>query len=259
MKNFGNLEVQYTDQEWDPGNKYSICKDWGTTGYAYDTTKIAREMSTWQDFIDVAMNEASGNVSILDSPDNVDRSLALGQRHQLDDRGHGRARRSAEDFLLNELAPHVKAFVSYPGGGDMQNGNFALVHAWNGDARQGIVDSPTTPTAGSGSSRGRVPRSGWTPTRSPSVRPTRTLPTRGWTILLQPEISLKELEYIGYHTGVKGIQPRGSRRPGSSASTSSSSPRSRSRRWRPASSTAHRSDASRSTTSSSRLLAADQT
>ncbi len=25
--------------------------------------------------------------------------------------------------------------------------------------------------------------------------------------LLQPEVSLKELEYIGYHTGVKDIQP----------------------------------------------------
>ena len=47
LKNFGNLEVQYTDQEWDPGNKYSICKDWGTTGYAYDTTKISTPMSTW--------------------------------------------------------------------------------------------------------------------------------------------------------------------------------------------------------------------
>ncbi len=25
-------------------------------------------MATWQDFLDVAMNEASGNVSILDAP-----------------------------------------------------------------------------------------------------------------------------------------------------------------------------------------------
>ena len=33
--------------------------------------KIDVEMSTWQDFIDVAMNEASGNVSMLDSPDNA--------------------------------------------------------------------------------------------------------------------------------------------------------------------------------------------
>src|SRR5215203_5112960 len=56
LTNFGNLETQYTDQEWDPGNKYSICKDWGTTGYAYDQTKIDVEMSTWQDFLDVAMN-----------------------------------------------------------------------------------------------------------------------------------------------------------------------------------------------------------
>ncbi len=30
---------QYTHQPWDPGNKYSVCKDWGSTGWIYDTTR----------------------------------------------------------------------------------------------------------------------------------------------------------------------------------------------------------------------------
>ena len=67
IPNFKNLEVQYTDQPWDPGNAHSVCKDWGTTGYVYDTTKISAEMATWQDFLDVAMGEASGQVSVLDT------------------------------------------------------------------------------------------------------------------------------------------------------------------------------------------------
>jgi spermidine/putrescine transport system substrate-binding protein len=54
-----------------PGNKYSICKDWGSTGWIYDKTIVKREIKTWADFIDVAMNEASGNTSVLDAPVDV--------------------------------------------------------------------------------------------------------------------------------------------------------------------------------------------
>lgn len=205
LKNFENLEEQYRDQDWDPGNKHSICKDWGTTGYAYDTTKIDREMATWQDFIDVARGEASGNVSILDSPDNVvglwlwanDINWMTEDAAQLD---------QVEDFLLNELAPHVKAFVSYPGGGDMQNGNFAMVHAWNGDARQGILgaDDPDQWKWVFPGPRTEI----WMDTYAIPVGAPHPNAAYAWMdFLLQPEISLLELEYIGYHTGVKDIQP----------------------------------------------------
>ncbi len=205
IKNFDNLEEEYKDQPWDPGNKYSVCKDWGTTGYAYDTTKINKEMTTWQDFIDVAMNEASGNVSILDSPDNAvglwlwanDINWMTEDTAELD---------QCEEFLVNELAPHVKAFVSYPGGGDMQNGNFALVHAWNGDARQGILgaDSPDQWKWVFPGPRTEI----WMDTYAIPVGAPHPNAAYAWMdYLLQPEVSLKELEYIGYHTGVKDIQP----------------------------------------------------
>ncbi len=102
---------------------------------------------------------------VLDSPDNVvglylwanDINWMTEDTAQLD--------AVPRTYLVNELAPHVKAFESYPGGGDMQKGNFALSHAWNGDARQGILGADTR-TSGSGSSQARAPRSGWTPTPS---------------------------------------------------------------------------------------------
>lgn len=205
LTNFDNLEDQYKDQPWDPGNKYSICKDWGTTGYAYDTTKIDREMTTWQDFIDVATTDASGNFSILDSPDNAvglwlwanDINWMTEDEAELD---------ACEEFLINELAPHVKAFVSYPGGGDMQNGNFALVHAWNGDARQGILgaDNPDQWQWVLPSPRTEI----WMDTYAIPVGAPHPNAAYAWMdYLLLPEVSLQELEYIGYHTGVKDIQP----------------------------------------------------
>jgi len=71
ITNFKNLDPAFTNQAWDPGNKYSICKDWGSTGWIYDKTVITREIATWSDFIDVAMNEASGNMSVLDAPNEI--------------------------------------------------------------------------------------------------------------------------------------------------------------------------------------------
>jgi spermidine/putrescine transport system substrate-binding protein len=205
IPNFDNLEEQYRDQPWDPGNKYSVCKDWGTTGYAYDSSKIDVEMATWQDYIDVAMNQASGNFSVLDSPDNAvgfylwanDINWMTTDSADLD---------AAEEFLVQEFAPHVKAFVSYPGGGDMQNGNFALVMAWNGDARQGIVQSEDK-------ERWKwvfpSPRTEiWMDTYAIPVGAPHPNAAYEWiNYLLEPDVSLKELEYIGYNTGVKGIEP----------------------------------------------------
>ena len=39
--------------------------------------------------------------------------------------------------MVNQLAPHVKAFESYPGY-QFAQGNYALSQVWNGDARQGF-------------------------------------------------------------------------------------------------------------------------
>jgi spermidine/putrescine transport system substrate-binding protein len=204
ITNFDNLEEQYRDQPWDPGNKYTVCKDWGTTGYAYDTTKHTAEMSTWQDFLDLAMGAASGDVSILDSPDNIcglylwanDINWMTEDPTEL---------QAAQDFLVGELAPHVKSFESYPGGGPMQQGTFSLVHVWNGDARQGIL----------GSDPGKWqwvfpgPRSEiWMDTYAiPTGAPHPNAAYEWINTLLVPEVSLQELEYIGYNTGVKDIEP----------------------------------------------------
>lgn len=204
LKNFGNLEEQYKDQEWDPGNQYSICKDWGTTGYAVDRSKYDVDMATWQDFLDLATGDASGDVSILDSPDNVvglwlwanNYSWMTTDTAQLDE---------CEDYLLNQLAPHIKAFQSYPGGGDMQNGNFGLVHAWNGDARLGILQSE--PDAWEWVFPGPKTEI-WMDTYAIPVGAPHPNAAYAWMdYLLQPEVSLEELEYIGYHTGVADIEP----------------------------------------------------
>ena len=47
---------------------------------------------------------------------------------------------ACEDYIVNTLAPHIKAYDSYPGIA-LTEGKYALSHAWNGDARQGLLST----------------------------------------------------------------------------------------------------------------------
>ena len=78
---------------------------------------------------------------MLDTAADVVRHLLLGQRHRLDHGEDGRLD-ACEKFLVNEFAPHIKAFDSYPGI-NLTQGNYALSQVWNGDARQGLLRSRT--------------------------------------------------------------------------------------------------------------------
>ncbi len=136
LANFANLDPAYADQTWAPGNKHSICKNWGTTGWIYDKTIVTTEIATWADFIAVAQGEASGQTSILDTAPNLCGMFfwANGMDWNTTDPAELQA---CEDFLVNEFAQHIKAFDSFPGI-NLTQGNYALSMIWNGDARQGL-------------------------------------------------------------------------------------------------------------------------
>jgi len=137
IPNFVNLEQAYISQPWDPGNKHSVCKDWGTTGWIYDNTVITTPINSWQDFLDAAKSEGvAGKVSIIDSPADVTglyfwaKGIDWNTTNPAD-------LDAAEQYLTKELAPHLKALDSYPGI-NLTQGNYVLSQVFNGDARQGL-------------------------------------------------------------------------------------------------------------------------
>jgi spermidine/putrescine transport system substrate-binding protein len=205
IPNFSNLEPAYTDQPWDPGNQHSVCKDWGSTGWIFDKNQISTPIATWQDFIDVAMGEASGNVSLLDAPNELAGLYfwANGIDWTTEDPAHLDA---YEDFMVNELAPHVKAFDSYPGIA-LTQGNYALSQVWNGDARQGLlaVDDPTQYEWGLGAPETELWMDNWCVVKG-AQHPEAA---HAWiNFILDPDNSLQDLAFHGYHTGVSGIQEK---------------------------------------------------
>lgn len=204
LPNITNVDPAFLDQPWDKGNTYSVCKDWGTTGYVYDTTKIKRKMTTWQDFIDVAQGEAAGNVSVLDDPNEVIYIHLFAKGHDPNTNDPAVLDETA-DVLVNKVGPNVKVFDSYPGGGAIPQSSAALLQAWNGDARQGILASKTPQKW-----KWVAPPEGanlWMDTWAIVKGAKNTAAAYAFiNNMLDPEVSYRELDYIGYNTGIKGIE-----------------------------------------------------
>jgi spermidine/putrescine transport system substrate-binding protein len=207
IPNFANIDVPYTNQDWDPGNKYSVCKDWGSTGWIYDNTVITDPLVTWADFLAAIEGPASGKASVLDTPGNLcglyfwanDIDWTTEKTEDLD---------ACEEYLVNTLASHIKAFDSYPGIALTQD-NYVLSQAWNGDARQGLL---SVEEAG-----GDLDKYTWA-----LGAPVTELWMDNWCIvkgaenlddahdfinfILDKENSITDLEFHGYNTGMAQIE-----------------------------------------------------
>lgn len=206
IPNMSNVIPDYLDQPWDPGNTYSIPKDWGSTGFIYDTTVIKRDLKTWDDFVDAMQNEASGKTSIIDAPNEIS-GLYAWRTADLDWTSTETAYLDAvEKFTLEQVAPHVKAWENYPGAGLAQN-KYALSMCWNGDARQGLmsVDDSGRYRWVLGSPQTELWIDNWAIVKgAPHVDA-----AYAWiNYILDPANAYADMQFHGYNTAVTGVQEK---------------------------------------------------
>ena len=205
IPNFSNLEAQYTNQPWDPNNAHSVCKDWGSTGYMWDTSVVPGDIETWNDFIAAAQGPASGSTSVLDTPGNLAGIYfwANGINWTTEDPADLDA---CQQFTVNELAPHVKAFDSYPGIA-LTQGNYTLSQVWNGDARQGFIDVQDKEPDRYKWALGAPKTELWMDNWCILAEAKNVNAAYAWiNFILDPAISLKDLQFHGYNPGIKGVQ-----------------------------------------------------
>ncbi len=107
LSNFSNLDPRFINRDYDPGNKYTIPYQWGTTGLIYDKTLVPSEPKKWADLWDPAYK---GRLVFLD-----DEREVLGMALQV----LGYDRNSTNESELNqaeqkllELKPNILKFDS---------------------------------------------------------------------------------------------------------------------------------------------------
>ena len=65
VPNVKNLDPQHYKLYFDPTGEYSLAYFWGTTGIAYDSAKLKRDITSWKDIFEPA-DDIKGKIGMID-------------------------------------------------------------------------------------------------------------------------------------------------------------------------------------------------
>ncbi|MDP9298148.1 MAG: spermidine/putrescine ABC transporter substrate-binding protein [Actinomycetota bacterium] len=130
IPNLANADPRFLNAGFDPGNKYSAPKDWGTTGVGYLTDHVSEDLTSWAQFFDLAP-KYSGKYTVLDSaPEVIGGTLKLlGYSYNSLDTGEVDA---ATNKLIS-IKKDIAAITSTNYRQMMQREETYVALGWNGD------------------------------------------------------------------------------------------------------------------------------
>jgi len=137
LPHLGNVDPGFLDRSYDPGNAHSVPYFWGTTGIAYDRTKVKARVDSWAALWNPLYR---GRVLMLD-----DAREAFGAALKL--RGHSlnttdeRLLLAARDDLLRQK-PIVRAYNSTNFEDVLLSGDVWLAQGWNGQFAKAMDQNP---------------------------------------------------------------------------------------------------------------------
>ena len=143
LANIGNMDetIMAVVSQWDPGNGYAINYMWGTTGFGYNTDKIAERApdaptGSWGMLLDpdVVSQFADCGVYMMDEPDEVVPAVLnyIGE----DPNSHDTDVIAKVEPVLLAIRPHIRRFHNSAQINDLANGDICLTMGWSGDMLQ---------------------------------------------------------------------------------------------------------------------------
>jgi spermidine/putrescine transport system substrate-binding protein len=135
-----NLDARFRKLPYDPKDKWSVPKDWGTTGFMYRSDMVKEKPTTWREFVDLAKGPYSGKVTVLDGiPECVGSMLCmLGHSYNSEDQ----AEIDAAKKELIDLKPHLLAITSTEYKQMLIDGKAVMALGWNGDGAAVAAKKP---------------------------------------------------------------------------------------------------------------------
>ena len=134
------LDERFRKLPYDPDDKWSVPKDWGTTGFVYRTDIVNEKPTSWRDFVDLAKGPYSGKVTVLDGiPECIGSMLCmLGYSYNSEDEGEIE---EAKQELI-DLKPHLLAITSTEYKQMLIDGKAVMGLGWNGDGAAVAAKKP---------------------------------------------------------------------------------------------------------------------
>jgi spermidine/putrescine transport system substrate-binding protein len=135
-----NVDPKFQGLPFDPDDKYSVPKDWGTTGFVYRTDLVKEKPASWRDFFDLTKGQYSKKVTVLDGiPEVIGSTLVmLGHSYNSDDEAE---LEEAKKELI-ALKPHLLAITSTEYKQMVISGRAVMALGWNGDGAAVAAKKP---------------------------------------------------------------------------------------------------------------------
>lgn len=111
IPNFANIGAGHKGLYFDPNNEYSVAYNWGTTGIAYDKTKVAEPITSWKQMME-PNDQLKGKIGMLDD---MRETLGMALRYKGFSANSSSADEinAARDALIAQK-PDVKAYSDSP-------------------------------------------------------------------------------------------------------------------------------------------------
>jgi spermidine/putrescine transport system substrate-binding protein len=126
-----NLSPKFKSLPFDPRDRWSVPKDWGTTGFTYRKDLVRERPTSWKQFFDLAKNKYSGKVTLLDGSPEVIGSVAKMMGYSYNTESRSELNR-VRDFLL-DFKQHVHSIDSVNYKNKLVRGTTVMGMSWNGD------------------------------------------------------------------------------------------------------------------------------
>ena len=137
ITNWANVSPIFQNLPTDPGNRYTVPYQWGTSGIGYRTDKVTAAVDSWAIF---DRRDLSGKMTMLDDAREVIGAMLRYRGHSLNSVDAGELAQAKQDAI--SAKPQLKAYISAPVKGQLVSGDVWLAQLWNGDTLQAQAEQP---------------------------------------------------------------------------------------------------------------------
>ncbi len=137
IPNLANLAPTFADPVFDPGLVHAVPYQWGTTGFAYRTDKIATPPDSWAIFQDP---KYKGKMTQMDDMRDAVGAWLRFKGHSLNSIDPAELAEAKADALIAKK--NLKAYISAPVKGQLISGDVWVAQLWNGDTTQAKAEQP---------------------------------------------------------------------------------------------------------------------
>jgi spermidine/putrescine transport system substrate-binding protein len=199
IPNWSGIAKMFNSPDFDPGNKYGVPYQWGTTGIAYRSDKVNPPPDSWAVFHDAKMKK---KMTMMDDVRDVIGSWLKFRGKSLNSTVQADLDQAKADAIAAKA--NLKAFISAPVKGQLVSGDVWVAQLWNGDTMQAKVEQKAIEYV--------LPKEGgsiWTDSLViPKSAPHKRAAHAFMEYVLRPDVAVTISDFTGYGTPVEAASAK---------------------------------------------------